>query len=429
MPSPVKLGRRIRQLRLDRNLSQEELAAPDYTAAYISHIEHGKRRPSREALEHITDKLGLSIEQLLTGRDPDEDLRQEIAVLQAVDQIHQGQASGALSALEEVCKAAEGAGNQRVAHMAHTGLGLALFRLGKLHDALAAYEQALEAMRDAHAEMRTSALVGKARCLFHLGDAREAVYLLETHLFDLQRSDPPDPGCLVETFAALIPPYYESGSIERAVEAADRGWRLVGQVEDVEQRACLYVNRANLFVTRGQRREALASLALAEDLYRSAGWKSEMVKVSLARSHVLTEEGQFDEAERLIREALDNSAVVSKVDEVRALTRLALIRRLAGDPQAGITIAQDALKRIGKGPKGSAAEALREVGLCHRALGEEADAITAWRRSIEWFKDADDHEELARTAQLLGDALVEFGDTAAALEIYRKGLASVERIR
>lgn len=428
--SGAALGRRIRGRRQDLGLSQEDLAAPSYTAAYISHLEHGKRRASREALEHIAAKLGLSYEQLVSGRDPNEDLRLELEVQRGVSLVHQAKAHEAVELLSDVLAEARSVGYARVADVAETALGKALYRLGRIQDALATYERVLSRLADEVPERRTSALAGKARCLFHLNDVRESVFVLETHLTELERSPDPDPGSLVETYAALIPSYFEAGMIDRAVDVAMRGWKLAPNVSDADQRACLYINRAQLLQTQGQHREALASLALAEDLFRHLDWYSEAVKVSLARSFVLVENAQFEEAESLLRDALDVAGdTVDRGEEIRTLTRLALVRRKLGDPAEGLALAKKAVGLAGTDFAGSAADARRELGLCHLALGDRSAAIKAWRRALKDFTALGDYQETAATAKLLGDHLAKMGETEEALEVFRLGVASVEELR
>ncbi|MDQ3767063.1 MAG: helix-turn-helix domain-containing protein [Actinomycetota bacterium] len=67
----MTLGNRVKQLRIDKGLTQKELAEPSYTHAYVSTIEAGRRQPSDEALRHIAAKLGVAEEELATGRPPD----------------------------------------------------------------------------------------------------------------------------------------------------------------------------------------------------------------------------------------------------------------------------------------------------------------------------------------------------------------------
>src|SRR4051795_4234274 len=69
------IGQRLKRLRLDRGLSQRELAAPGVSYAYISRIEAGTRQPSVKALRRLASNLGVSADYLETGShlDPGDD--------------------------------------------------------------------------------------------------------------------------------------------------------------------------------------------------------------------------------------------------------------------------------------------------------------------------------------------------------------------
>lgn len=426
----VQLGRRIKELRLKKGLSQEDLAEPAYSAAYISHVEHGKRRPSHDALTHIAHKLGLTAEQLSSGRDPDEDLRLEVATQRSMAQIHEGKLEEALADLGAVLDAATSSGHERVQDLAEIGIATALYRQGRVEESLGRFSRLLDRVPAAPPERRTSAVVGKARCHLHLNEAREAIHELEAHLAELLSADEPDPGCLVETYAALIPGYFETGLIERAMEVAAKGWKLAPNIEDPDRRACLYVNRAQLLLTQGQPREALTSLALAEELYRHLDWYAEAVKVSLARSYVLTEEKRFDEAEGLILAALEEAGdAIARADEVRALTRLALISRMKGHPEEGLRLSTKALRRAGTEFQGSAAAAHREAGLSSIEVGDVESGFTHLRRSLKDFQEVGNHQEAATTAKILGQALIGRGEVEAGTQVLVEGLDSVADLR
>lgn len=419
------MGRRIRRRRQELGLSQEDLAAPTYTAAYISHLEHGKRTPSRDALEHVATRLGLTYEQLVSGRDPNEDLRMELEVQRAVSLIHQAKVQEALELLNDILDEARSVGYARVADLAETAQAKALYRLGKVQDAFDTYDRVISRLTDAAPERRTPALAGKARCLLSMDQVQESIFLLESHLVELQASSPADPASQVETYAVLIPAYFDMGMIERAVNAATKGWQLAPKVADPDQRACLYINRALLLQTQGHHREALASLALAEDLFRHLDWYSEAVKVSLARSFVLVESGQYQEAESLLRDALAVAGdTIDPGEQIRTLARLALVRRKLGDPAEGLKLAKKALALGDSRFVSAIADARRELGLCHLALGDGAAAVKAWRRALTDFKAAGQQQEVAATAKLLGGHLAENGDLTAALEVFRTGLES-----
>lgn len=61
----LRFGARIRELRLDTGLSQEEFAAKcGLDRTYVSGIERGKRNVSLRNIGKIADFLGLSVSEL-----------------------------------------------------------------------------------------------------------------------------------------------------------------------------------------------------------------------------------------------------------------------------------------------------------------------------------------------------------------------------
>src|SRR5213083_464387 len=63
------VGARLKRLRVARGFSQRDLSSPGVSYAYISRIEAGARTPSVKALRKLSQKLGVSVEYLETGRD------------------------------------------------------------------------------------------------------------------------------------------------------------------------------------------------------------------------------------------------------------------------------------------------------------------------------------------------------------------------
>src|SRR3954462_2849429 len=72
------IGERLKRLRLERGLSQRELAAPGVSYAYISRIEVGTRQPSVKALRRLAAKLGVTADYLETGSALDDDSAREL---------------------------------------------------------------------------------------------------------------------------------------------------------------------------------------------------------------------------------------------------------------------------------------------------------------------------------------------------------------
>ena len=61
----LKIGKRVRLLRLKRSLSQEKLAhEAGLNRAYIGYIERGERNPSTETLSKIASALNVELYEI-----------------------------------------------------------------------------------------------------------------------------------------------------------------------------------------------------------------------------------------------------------------------------------------------------------------------------------------------------------------------------
>src|ERR687884_424657 len=63
----VRLGERLRQLRVAAGLTQSELAGARFSKEYVSQIERGKTRPARETIEWLAEGLGVDADFLANG--------------------------------------------------------------------------------------------------------------------------------------------------------------------------------------------------------------------------------------------------------------------------------------------------------------------------------------------------------------------------
>src|SRR6478735_3244135 len=82
---PLTIGRRIRQLRTDRGMTLEELAAAvDRAPSQLSMIENGRREPKLTLLQAIARALGSSLDAILESEPLDERATLEIALERAM---------------------------------------------------------------------------------------------------------------------------------------------------------------------------------------------------------------------------------------------------------------------------------------------------------------------------------------------------------
>ena len=63
-----KFGKKLRELRVRKNMTQEDIAyKADITVYYVSKIERGYANPSLETLYKIAKALGMRLSDLLEG--------------------------------------------------------------------------------------------------------------------------------------------------------------------------------------------------------------------------------------------------------------------------------------------------------------------------------------------------------------------------
>src|SRR5205809_600866 len=79
----LRLGERLRQLRVAAGMTQTELAGDRFSKEYVSQIERGKTRPTTETIEWLAVRLGVDAGFLANGVSADERGRVDSAIARA----------------------------------------------------------------------------------------------------------------------------------------------------------------------------------------------------------------------------------------------------------------------------------------------------------------------------------------------------------
>ena len=99
------LGQRIRQERQKLNLTQEQLAEPaDVTTAFIGHIERSERSLSLETLIKISNRLGVTVDYLLSDSYKPRDPQMTEELLQLLDNKSPSQKRALLDIMRTIVK-------------------------------------------------------------------------------------------------------------------------------------------------------------------------------------------------------------------------------------------------------------------------------------------------------------------------------------
>ncbi|MFC7304368.1 tetratricopeptide repeat protein [Streptomyces monticola] len=428
---PAAIGRRVLRLRTERGLTQRQLAEPAYTPAYVSTLEAGKARPSEAALRHLAGRLGVSPEELATGRPPHVAAELRLQLTDARRALATGDPEDAAALFRALhAEAVEQALPAEQAD-ALLGLGDCLLESGELQDAQDCFTAVERLLADEPLPRRVPAIRGRAGVHRLTGELRYACYLLETTLDQLNASGLPDPEALLLLYTAAIAPYMDMGAQARAAHAAELALALAPRVDDPALVAGMHRGVARTLIAQGRLAEADASLAKAGELYRQLHIHTELAHCHWMRGYVHAQDGDLERAEHELRTAhgmLASKRAALFTEQVEV--ELADVLRRRGRPEEAETLLRPLLTagtdtaalRVGRGAV--------HAGAAHRLLGriaEERDDTEAaeehYRAALPLLERAGAVGDLADLCRLLGDLLRRTGRTEAALDAYRTGLA------
>ncbi|MFG2334949.1 tetratricopeptide repeat protein [Streptomyces yangpuensis] len=423
MDEPGEIGRRVQRMRVERGLTQKQLAHPSYTSAYVSTLESGKVRPSETALRFLAARLGTSYEELATGRPAHLATELRLALTDAQRTLATGAAEEAASHYRALLAEAEELGLVPEQAQARLGLGECALEAGELPDAIGHFEEAERLLADEPLTRRARPVRGRAVAHLLAGELRYACYLLESAIDELGASGLADPDALVLLHAAVIGPYMDMGAHARAAHSAELALALAPQVSDPALVAGMHRQVARTFLAEGRMADADASLAKAQAIYAHLQLSTDLAHCHWMRGYVLAQNGELGSAERELRTARDMlSARRAGLYTAQVEVELAdVLRRLGRQEEAAGLLA--ALLELGNSHGAvHAGGAHRLLGLMAEERGETESAEEHYVQALALLERSGARGDVADLCRLLGDLLRRTGRVEAAMDAYRTGL-------
>src|SRR6266576_3592888 len=176
-PSGLRVGERLRQLRVASGLTQSELAGERFSKEYVSQIERGKTKPTRETVEWLAARLGVDPGFLANGVATDERGRLEGALARAEALIEALRNDDAAAEYELLVPASRATGVPELAVRALVGAGRTQMSLGKLR-------QSLELLNEARGLVEGGSFsdLERAEVFYALGVCRYQLNSVQTSL-------------------------------------------------------------------------------------------------------------------------------------------------------------------------------------------------------------------------------------------------------
>ncbi|HET8528473.1 MAG TPA: helix-turn-helix domain-containing protein [Gaiellaceae bacterium] len=409
------IGQRLKRLRLDRGLSQRELAAPGVSYAYISRIEAGSRQPSVKALRRLAAKLGVSADYLETGSDLDPDGERELKLSDLELAVRLGDAGAAEEGLRELITEAERAGDRHSARRAQVALAAIMESRG-------AYGEAARLLEDAIRDEPFDPVVGidsyaqLAQVYSASGKARRAVELLERCLDELEEGE----DAVLEARYSVLLSYAlsDAGDLVRAEEVVERALERAQESEDPYMRVRLYWSLARLASAEGRSsvalenaRKAIALLQVTDDTLHLARAHVLAANIALKRDDAEAASRHLDEAERLLGRA---PAAEDLIELKHCRSRVAALR---GDAREAVELARETISLIGH-------ESPADEGRAHAALGDAlalvddvAGADAAYSRAADLLEQQGRWRDATATCRAWARMLRQVGREDQAMDV------------
>jgi transcriptional regulator with XRE-family HTH domain len=410
------IGQRLKRLRLDRHMSQRELAAPGVSYAYISRIEAGTRQPSVKALRRLASKLGVSADYLETGSDLDAASARELRLADLELAVRLGEFDGTESPLHEALAESISVGDRQLAVRARVALASIALERGEFASTISLLQAAIEGEPFSPID-RFEIYANLGRAFAASGQAKEAAELFERCIDGVMEAG--GDASLEARYATLLSyALSDMGEIERAEQVVRTALDRVDETADPYMRVRLYWSIARLAHTKGREsaalenvRKAIALLQATDDTFHLARAHILAAEITLARSDVNAAENHLGQAERL----LASGAASQDLFEIKLhRSRIALQK---GEASAAIAYAREALV-LGRAAQ-PADEGLATFAFADaQALaGDFAAATECYERAAKLLEGAGRWHAASSACRMWGRMLRENGHEEQALDV------------
>src|SRR6184192_3642517 len=382
----LRLGERLRHLRVAAGMTQTDLAGNRFSKEYVSQIERGKTRPTRETIDWIAERLGVDSGFLANGVSADERGRSDAALARAEALLEARRNEEALEEFERVRPAVLATGMPELESRALSGEATVRMRAGDVREAIALLERAR-----ALSEGTSFSDVERADVLFRLGVARYKLNSIQTSigLFDealkvAERSEIPSDQLRSNILAWRSRCYRRRRDFEAAREDVERALELA----ESSNLGRLLNNLGGINFLLGHPDEALALLKDAVRIALEVGNDAEAAHAvnGIAQVHLRT--GDIARAEEQARYAL--KLLGDRVDEVHEIGNAQLVLGRA-------LLEQDRLDE--------AEEAFRAGEQAYDQLSSASHRASAWVAQGDLAARRGDDRTAARLFRQAADAL------------------------
>ena len=430
----LRLGERLRQLRVAASMTQTDLAGDRFSKEYVSQIERGKTRPTRETIDWLAQRLGVDAGFLANGVSADERGRVDAALARAEALLEARRNDEALEEFEGIRSAVLATGMQELESRALSGEATVRMRRGEVREAIALLERAR-----ALCEGTSFSDVERADVLFRLGVARYKLNSIQTAigLFDealklAERSEIPSDQLRSNILAWRSRCYRRRRDLEAAREDVERALELAEGLNDTRTAADVYFQASIIADREGHWVLARSYAERAKAAYEELSDRGNLGRLLNNLGGINFLLGHPEEAVDFLKDAVRIALEVGNdAEAAHAVNGIAQVHLRTGEIKRAEEQARYALELLG-----DRVDEMSEIGNAQLVLGrslleqdrlDEADvAFQAGERAYDQLSSGS-HRASAWVAQ--GDLAARRGDDRLAARLYRQAADALQDVR
>ena len=419
--SASTLGQRLRALRRERGLSQTDLAGGAVSASYVSLIESDRRTPEPPVVELLAERLGTTVDFLLSGRDRAELNEQRLRLRFAELALANGAAAEARDRLLDLAR--EGDHELRLAIL--WALTRAYEALGETDRTLDGVERLLDAARRGE-ELPVGLLpllMQRCRLLSEAGDFARSIELGEQALEEVRGLGLEGTDDEIRLASTLVGAYWGRGDLATAQRLVARVIERAERNGSRRARGSAYWNAALVAEARGDVGLALTLVEKALALMAEDDSEHSLARLRLTYGWLLlrAEPPHLGEAGTLLTQAHETLVRVSDSGDLAACeTELARLELLSGRPGDAIGTALRAMGRLESHLAVETGRARMVLGLAMVSDGRATAGIEECRTAAGELQSLDARLEAAQAWREVAELEARYGQAERALEAYRR---------
>jgi tetratricopeptide (TPR) repeat protein len=433
-PSGLRLGERLRQLRVAAGLTQSELAGERFSKEYVSQIERGKTRPTTETIDWLAARLGTDAGFLANGVSTDERGRVDAGLSRAEALLEADENEEARDHFSELLPQARSTGLDELEVRALSGQARAEMRLGNHRDALALLTRARELAESPQFSdvERAEVYFALAVCRYQLSSVQTALALFNEALSLAERSGLPCDALRSHIYSWRSRCWRRQRDYEAAREDVERALELAEAVEDPRTVGAAYFQASIVADREGHWVLARQYAERAKAAYEQLADRVNVGRLTNNLGMLQFLLGKPEQAVEHLKDAFSIALDVGNdADAGQAVNSLAQVHLRTGSPELAEEQARHALRLLD-----ARVDFLDEIGNAQVVLGRSLLEQGRLEEAEEQFLAAESSFDQVGSAPLRATAWVARGDLAArrgddreAARLYRQAAEALQEIK